>query len=851
MAQPVLHLEAHIGQAARIVNDTAVHQTCDSAAPFSKTDHDNTIDFNSAIDTATHLSSSTPCLRISSAATQTISMAPTAMFIPERTAHTAHTNLTDQEVIDYGALTNKVFLTVFLLTFSFRYIRTVVAIGTWVFWKRVKLASSPWACSGQDASIIIPTTLKKPSELADCIQRMLDCNPSEIFVVTSNDTAPLARNMCYENGFHDSKVHVIGVGELNKRHQILRALPCIKSRFTILADDDVFWPNSMYLQYLLAVFDDPCVGAGGTRQRVVRNNRPGIVNMLGINYLERRVWNNCASNAIDGSISTLSGRTAAYRTDILKDPEFYEYFVNDEWRGKPLNSDDDKCLTRYVYKKNWKIKIQSDSRAILETTVEPDMKGYNAQCLRWARAHWRGNFTVMENETYWYSLKMWWGLYVIYISQFQTPAVLCESVLAMLLYAAVGGPSVSQNFWIALGCWIFMAKNLKMIPHYCRHPQDMIFIPVLMIFSYYHGMLNIYAACTMTNTHWGNKSLAIDDHPKPDAERRRTIKLVISVRSSAQTRFLSLLIDSQQAASFLDGPIGTVTRAELEADTGMSCLVHDCFERGCVRWAESDASASSEGSSDPPSASGESSLDSSSPTSSDLATERTPLLAPPPTPAEVSAILPGPSSTTRGISPAAVAAFRRAHMRRLSGRLRAGGHPAVVENAPRLGRRRDRYPHGFEFNLAAVETRGNLDPVLATERNQDGAVVLAGDPYIYDGVNTTVDGNIGAATPAEIRRAFASPFGFPGFGGHRTYTAVRESFDVIPPGSGGQRVRRRSSTETIDTSVTVDHEETLRMPTRRSAGLPFGHQSSPATVDTCSTVDYEEAEGGASTPDTD
>ena len=473
-----------------------------------------------------------PCLHVSSITSPTVSMSPITSLAPEHFTLSTPTGptLIVEEIINDENLTANIILGIFIATFIFRYLRTVVSIGTWLFWFKVNIVNNPWRYGGRHCTVLIPTTFKNPEELAACLKRILECGPRKIFVITHNDNIPLVKKLFSDHDFPKTQIRVLGVEELNKRHQILRALPCVKTKLTVLADDDVFWPDKMYLNRLFAVFDDPSVGAGGTRQRVVRNARPDIVNMLGINYLERRVWNNCATNSIDGSISTLSGRTAAYRTQILKHPEFYDYFLNDEWRGKPLNSDDDKCLTRWVYKNNWKIQIQPDSRAILETTVEPDFKGYNAQCLRWARAHWRGNFTVMENEQYWCSLKMWWGLYVIYIGQFQTPAILCELILSMLLYFAIGGPSAAQDYWIAFGCWIFVAKNLKMIPHYCRHPKDLVFLPGLMLFSYYHGLLNVYAACTMTNTHWGNKALAVDDD-SPN-KQRHVVKLKKKVRST-------------------------------------------------------------------------------------------------------------------------------------------------------------------------------------------------------------------------------------------------------------------------------------------------------------------------------
>lgn len=228
-------------------------------------------------------------------------------------------------------------------------------------------------------TVIIPTTFKAPGELIKCIRSIVACCPFDIIIVTADSNIELVKTCVGLNSFHH--VRVLGVTRLNKRWQMIKALKEVESKIVVFADDDVFWPDSDYLQYLLAVFEDPKVGAGGTRQRVRRNYNPSLWNFLGIAYLERRVWNNVTTNAVDGSISTLSGRTAAYRTEILKTEKFYDYFTNDSWLGRPLNTDDDKCLTRYVYSSGWSIAIQFHPCSVIETSME-DSSAYVAQCLR-------------------------------------------------------------------------------------------------------------------------------------------------------------------------------------------------------------------------------------------------------------------------------------------------------------------------------------------------------------------------------------------------------------------------------------------------------------------------------------
>ncbi|KAK5137479.1 hypothetical protein LTR08_008457 [Meristemomyces frigidus] len=388
----------------------------------------------------------------------------------------------------------------FDLFFLYRYTRTVVSCFTFLFYQPKPVQEKPKYVA-QDVTVVVPTTFKSPAELIQCLRCILNCSPAAVYVVTGNNNVELVKEICGVERFLG--VQVLGVEKLNKRKQMTRALKEVNTDIVVFADDDVFWPER-YLDYLLAIFEDDKVGAGGTRQRVRRNSSPNFWNFLGICYLERRVWNNVRTIAIDGSISTLSGRTAAYRTEILKTEEFFYYMENDKWLGRPLNTDDDKCLTRYVYSHDWDIALQFDPRSVIETTLEDNPK-YIDQCLRWSRSSWRGNGIVMMNETYWRSRKHWWGLYVIYLGQFQVPTLLVDGTLFGLLYM-----SAPENFKAACLClasWTLFAKTVKLIPHFYRHPQDLIFLPVMYLFTYLHGFIHVYALFTLTKTHWGGQQL--------------------------------------------------------------------------------------------------------------------------------------------------------------------------------------------------------------------------------------------------------------------------------------------------------------------------------------------------------
>lgn len=398
-----------------------------------------------------------------------------------------------------------------------------------------------------DVTVVIPTVFKNPSELAECIGRVTACGPKEIFVVVLDSNVAPCRALCDANNF--SNITVLGVPKLGKRLQIIRALSHIETEIVVWADDDVFWPEH-YLENLIAVFShDGKVGAAGTCQRVRRSNGTSwwptnFWNILGISYLERRVFNNLTTNAIDGSISTLSGRSAAYRTSILKCEEFVHYFTTDSWKGKLLNSDDDKCLTRYVFSHGWDIKI---NRAVcLETTLEESWDYIN-QCLRWARARFRGNFTVMRKETYWRDTHKW-GFYVIYIGMFQQPALLIDALLCYLLTLVVPD-STRSHALVAFGVWLLFTKVVKMIPHFIRNPFDLVWLPALILFGYFHSLLNLYALCTLTQTAWGGKDLTALSKTKSENDETKPLLSDTQTSDTAPTQVSNFVGDGQVSAA--------------------------------------------------------------------------------------------------------------------------------------------------------------------------------------------------------------------------------------------------------------------------------------------------------------
>ena len=250
--------------------------------------------------------------------------------------------------------------------------------------------------SSQDVTVILPSIEGDGKVLWESLESILNTEPFEVILVTTDSNLEQARCMVKKMG--TTRIRVLSIAYPNKRHQMVRAIPEVRTNVTVFADDDVFWPPKV-LQWMLAPLEDENFGGVGTNQRLRRADVPNfqqrIYGYLNALYLERRNFDCAACMYMDGGLPCLSGRTVAYRTSILQDEAFTYNFTHEEWLGRyRLNADDDNFITRWLVSHNKRIAYQYHKEAEVLTTLE-DNPNFVKQCLRWSRSNWRSNVTSM------------------------------------------------------------------------------------------------------------------------------------------------------------------------------------------------------------------------------------------------------------------------------------------------------------------------------------------------------------------------------------------------------------------------------------------------------------------------
>ncbi|KAI9845447.1 MAG: hypothetical protein M1838_001728 [Thelocarpon superellum] len=389
----------------------------------------------------------------------------------------------------------------FLLVLFYRYVRLLLLVVGYSHYRPIPCPEKPTLLP-KDVTVIIPTINGVGDAFVECLRSIAASNPFAIYIATVDWELVRLQRLAKELGF--GNVRVLSIDCASKRLQLSHAVKSVSTKITVFADDDVYWPEG-YLTKVLAPLEDPEVGGAGSLQRAVRTGTPNMWNALSAFYLARRMFWVCATQFLDGGITTLAGRTQIIRTSILDD-DFITSFQNDLWIGRyPLaRVDDDKFITRWLFTHGWKIKIQSDPSAAMTTNLHTDSR-FLGQCFRWARTSWRGNFTTLLQD--WQILREQpFSFYITYLRTLQPPTVLYDFVLLYSLwYATESWTMVNRSTAVTyLVVWMIIAKAIKLIPHFCNFPRDIYYLPASIIFGYLHGFINVYALFTTYQLNWGS-----------------------------------------------------------------------------------------------------------------------------------------------------------------------------------------------------------------------------------------------------------------------------------------------------------------------------------------------------------
>ncbi|GAA5937077.1 hypothetical protein JCM1841_001875, partial [Sporobolomyces salmonicolor] len=394
----------------------------------------------------------------------------------------------------------------------FRYLWFIIRLlAAWAY-TPIPVPKHPTYFAHEDVTIVVPT-IDSDAHFLSAMRSWLVGEPFEIIIITATHVLPALQELAGQMNAEDAtrhpgqamgrdgkgRIRVFGVEKANKRKQMVEGIKRTETDIIVFADDDAIWPPTM-LPLILACFEDLSIGGVGTSQVVTPLDQSGskrftVWETLAAFRLTIRNIEIASAAHLDGGVPCLSGRTAAYRSIMLKDPEFMHQFTNDYWRGKyHLNSGDDKFLTRWCVSHGWKTWVQVCKGAELQSTMKADWT-FLKQVLRWTRNTWRSDLRSIFIERHiWTSHP-----YVAYtmIDKFLNPfTLLAGPALVMYLCARsaegerVDGAYVLPvwNILLSWCLWLTATRTAKLAPHLWKRPRDFIYVPVWVLFGYYFSV---------------------------------------------------------------------------------------------------------------------------------------------------------------------------------------------------------------------------------------------------------------------------------------------------------------------------------------------------------------------------
>lgn len=226
---------------------------------------------------------------------------------------------------------------------------------------RARPAKRAGGFSPADATIIRPTVQPKRG-LIDALKSWLANHPREIMVVTTIPWLTSVKELIQK--VNDARIITLHtIGGRGKRPALVKGIQQARIPVVALVDDHIAWSLNTLNGLLNSLSESRDVG-GVTP---IKNNKDPQMTALRAIAATRLNRSNVANATMayfaNGQVIVCSGKTSAYRTEILQDPSFLDHFNRDLWMNKyPLVSGDDVAITYWLYRNGWRTGFVSQDR---------------------------------------------------------------------------------------------------------------------------------------------------------------------------------------------------------------------------------------------------------------------------------------------------------------------------------------------------------------------------------------------------------------------------------------------------------------------------------------------------------
>ncbi|KAI9712288.1 MAG: hypothetical protein M1820_001501 [Bogoriella megaspora] len=262
-----------------------------------------------------------------------------------------------------------------------------VAFDSVQFWAYLQTCPGPPKASplrSRDVTVIIPT-LGTESRLIHTVKSWLDVEPGAIIIVTTSSSEKKLQE--WLSTLHQDKIRLLSVPKAAHREQLVKAIQNVSTSALFVTNDRSFCSKKS-LDYLCEAFSDGTVG-GVTLPCIIKPAEGATLNTWesfgALNQVRRTILHSALSYLHSGQVLNLAGAAAGYRTHILQNEMFYQYFLNETWlRRFKITSADDNTMTRWTVQGGWRTYFPNMKEAVIFSSVAPN-SNYLRQVKRWSR----------------------------------------------------------------------------------------------------------------------------------------------------------------------------------------------------------------------------------------------------------------------------------------------------------------------------------------------------------------------------------------------------------------------------------------------------------------------------------
>jgi hyaluronan synthase len=401
----------------------------------------------------------------------------------------------------------------------------IVGFTSWLVWLIRRSLSHRYRPTVNDhretVSVVVPVYREDPDVLERCLRTWISQQPYEvILVVDDRDTQVLDHlraldfaDVCVLPWRHEGKRGALGAGIRAAHGDII-----------VLADSDTSWRPGL-LDAIQMPFADPQVGGVGTRQYVYAresNRLRRIAHWL----LNTRYLDYVPAMSRTGSVPCLSGRTAAYRADIIR-PRL-SWLEHEIFLGRECVSGDDGRLTWLVLAAGYRTVHQDSARA---DSMFPDSWGaFVKQRVRWSRNSYRCYLTAIGHGWLWRQPLL---TQVTVLQILLTPFTMASAVWYGALWMRRGG---AIGILLVL-VWACMARAIRGFSHLRENPADVLIAPVMVAVVLFIALpVKAWACLSMNRQGWLTRFDAERVLGQAEVATRSPVEAPVGVRALENDR---------------------------------------------------------------------------------------------------------------------------------------------------------------------------------------------------------------------------------------------------------------------------------------------------------------------------